>query len=140
MKSLVLIMLVALVGCSSSNDDNIPKNNDELTGKWKLKKYQEWLSEPYNYASDEIIWEFDGNGTLTVTVDSQAVVHPDMYLQTSGNYTYSTIIGSAGHELLQISTILDTLGYEFVQGNELNIGYSHTSDEHSYWFEFEKIP
>lgn len=134
MKNIILIILLALIGCSSSEDNNVPNNSDELEGTWSLKSYQEFITQPYNYSNDEIVWNFNGNGVVTIAIDNQAVVHPNMHLQVSGNYTYSI----PNSNIIQISTVPQTLTYD-ITGNTLKIIHSHPSDDHSYWFTFEKI-
>lgn len=106
MKNIILILFIALVSCSGS-DDNTPTNIDEnLVGKWSLTQYGKWISEPYNYTNDEIIWEFKQDGTLTVTVEEQATIHPDMYIQTSGTYNYFTeLIEPNEYQSIQISSV-----------------------------------
>src|SRR5690606_32856343 len=109
--ALLFIVISVFLGCSS--DDNSTPNineetlniDEELVGKWSLTSYSEWVSAPYEYEGNEIIWEFHENGTLTVTVDEGVSVSPNMYLQTSGNSTYSTEVSGSENQytLLSIS-------------------------------------
>lgn len=141
MKNVILILFIALVSCSGS-DDTPPTNIDEnLIGKWSLTNYGKWPQGNFGYDNDEIIWEFQQNGTLTITISETAELHPDMYFQTSGIYECSTWVSGQSNEYnnLTISSMPDTLGYRFGLNGELYLVHEDPTDGNSYWYDFERI-
>src|SRR5690606_40549342 len=85
MKNLILILFIALVSCSGSDDNNTTSVNidENLVGKWSLINYGEWPAGNFAYNNNEIIWEFHQNGDLSVTVEEQTWVYPRSEEHTS---------------------------------------------------------
>src|SRR5690606_20105900 len=145
MKNLILILFIALVSCSGSDDNSLPPVNidENLVGKWSLIQYSEWPAGNFYYENNEIIWEFHQNGDLRVTVEEQTWVYPYMYLQTSTNTDFSTGVQELTHfdyQYMLISGIPDTLGYSITEnGTTLSIAHQPAADGHVYRYDFNKI-
>lgn len=141
MKNLILILFIVLVSCSGSDDNNTVNIDENLVGKWSLIQYGKWPQGNFYYENNDIIWEFYQDGTLTVTVNESVELHPELPLQTSGVFTWTTFLSGQSNEYnnLAISSFPDTLGYKFQISFDLIMNHEDPTDGNSYWMCFDKI-
>ena len=149
MKNLILILFIALVSCSGSDDNNTASVNidENLAGKWSLINYGKWPQGNFGYEKNDIIWEFHQDGTLIVTINESVELHSELPLPISGNYECSTFQTPQAYDFgyydnLAISGFPDTLGYrfhEFQTNYDLSLGHEDPTDGNSYWMNFKKI-
>jgi len=143
MKNLILILFIVLVSCSGSDDNSLPPVNidENLVGKWSLIQYGKWPQGNFYYENNDIIWEFHQDGTLTVTVNESVELHPELPLQTSGVFTWTTFLSGQSNQYnnLVIPGYPDTLSYRFLINHDLDIGRGDPTGENDYWMYFDKI-
>lgn len=142
MKKIFLIAILSMVLINCSNDDNSPNNSqetNELTGTWRLTSFIQGFSTPYHYEQEEIVWEFNENGTITITVSDEAEVNPDMPFQNSGSYDYAL---EEDNQMVYISSNSQDFGHTYTllsNNNVLILNWGDVTADGGYTFSFEKV-
>jgi hypothetical protein len=74
----------------SCSDDNNTNAEDELIGTWNLMKFEAGFSPFQNFNKGTVVWIFQPNGRVNITVDTSVLAAP---IKPTGSYDYS-LIGS----------------------------------------------
>lgn len=85
MKNFILILsiLISFVNCSNNNNES---DENSIIGTWNLLKFESGFSPIENYNNGDIIWVFQQNGTVNVTINSSIASSP---IKPRGSYNYS---------------------------------------------------
>jgi hypothetical protein len=79
---LILSILLSFINCSN----NIDNNENSIIGTWNLLKFEPGFSPTENFNNGDIIWVFQQNETVNITIDTSISSSP---IKPSGNYNYS---------------------------------------------------
>jgi hypothetical protein len=80
---LILCILLSFINCSNNNIGN---NENSIIGTWSLLKFEPGFSPTENFNNGDIIWIFQQNGTVNITIDISISSSP---IKQSGSYNYS---------------------------------------------------
>lgn len=98
----LLFVLMALpMSCDNDKDDD-PINRIE--GSYSLVTYQCCLLTQEQYDASQIVFEFDGSNSVTVTISTTLPSETQLPIQTNGIYDYTEIDNRI---------VLDGIEYDF---------------------------
>jgi hypothetical protein len=87
MKTILFILpLLFAISCSDDMDKTIQDN--AFVGDWFLSSINYGMGPTINYTSEDIIWEFNADNTLDVTLNITAL---SILLNQNGSYSYNVI-------------------------------------------------
>jgi len=127
MKKIVILILTIATFSSCSNDDDSLSN--QITAEWKLIEAKFYVPEGGNpsegsidYSNENIIYDFQSNGTLTVSGGDNAGYY-------NGNYEYffgEDYLGGGTNEpkILLVTIDQSKWTYDLTNG-KMTLGLSH---------------
>ena len=85
MKNFVIILSVifSFTTCSYNSNEN---DENTIIGAWTLIKFEPGFSPVENFNEGKILWEFQKNGILNITIDTSISSTP---IKSGGSYKYS---------------------------------------------------
>lgn len=103
---LILVLSIAMVGCSDDDNNGTLDNGNPLAREWNLIFVSNGLAPYSNYEQGEIKWTFSQN-QVNVTIAEETDINIALPFQENGVYAYvvdedSIILGE------------NSLGYEFM--------------------------
>jgi hypothetical protein len=131
MKVICLFLAFFLFGCEkSSNDVQANQQADILTGVWCLKNYSPGFGPQEVFNPNDIIWQFNSNNTLTVTINATLQSNSGVPITSNSNVTYSLVNSTS----VTIQNVLYNLS---IQNNKLILDTNPSADGKR--IEFDKI-
>ena len=84
--TLLLLGSGVFVGCDKDKDDD-PQN--QIQGAFSLLSFQCCLFTAEEFAAQQMVYEFDGEGTVIVTIDVELEEFSQVPIKESGTYSYT---------------------------------------------------
>jgi hypothetical protein len=83
-----LFFIPFLFVCFFACDSDDSQSND-LSGSWNLMSFQCCLFEPESFNQGDIIWSFNSNNTLDVTINTELIENSQLPIQENSSVSYS---------------------------------------------------
>lgn len=133
MKTLFLLFSILLFGCDSKSNETAvapQPQTDILTGVWSLKNYSPGFGPQETFNPNDIIWQFNSNNTVTVTINTTLQSNSGVPITTNSNVTYNLVNNT--------KVTIQTIEYNVtIQNNKLILDTDASADGKR--IEFDKI-
>ena len=88
MKILLFILSLAFISC---NDETPQGQNEPIYGTWNLIKVTAGFSPIEEFTEDQIVWEFNSQKLLFVTINTELSESSNITLRENGEYDFEII-------------------------------------------------
>ena len=89
MKTILLILSLVVITSCNRNEESREETND-LVGRWSLMSLHPGLGQPHAYDNGDIIWIFNSDNTIDVTL-LVTPLNNLLPLNQNGSYSYNII-------------------------------------------------
>lgn len=119
MKSLIFIISLAFITCT---DEASHGQNESIYGTWNLIKVTAGFSPIEEFTEGQIIWEFNSQKLLLVTINTELSESSNITLRENGEYDFVII----DENIIRIND--DEYNYFLLEKEKLIISFEEASD------------